>query len=62
MHHALMIFMYDLLLYINDQALNIDLKNLTNWLNANKVSLNISKTELIVFKPKGNLLDFSMGQ
>ena len=62
MHHALMIFMYDLLLYINDQALNIDLKNLTNWLNANKVSLNISKTELIIFKPKGNLLDFSMGQ
>ena len=61
MHHALMIFMYDLLLYINDQTLNIDLKNLTNWLNANKVSLNISKTELIIFKPKRNLLDFSMG-
>ena len=62
MHHALMIFMYDLLLYINDQTLNIDLKNLTNWLNANKVSLNISKAELIIFKPKRNLLDFSMGQ
>ena len=23
---------------------NIDLKNLTNWFNANKISLNVSKT------------------
>ena len=30
--------------------LNIDLKNLTNWLKANKTSLNTSKTELIIFK------------
>ena len=31
--------------------LNKDLKNLTNWLNANKISLNVDKTEMILFKP-----------
>ena len=30
--------------------LNIDLRNLSNWLNANKISLNVSKTELLIFK------------
>ena len=30
--------------------LNADLKNLYRWLLANKISLNVSKTELIVFK------------
>ena len=46
------------LLHINDsvkklnEAVNSDLKNLTNLLNANKISLNVSKTELILFKPK----------
>ena len=40
--------------------LNIDLKNLTNWLNANKISLNVSKTELIIFKPKRKPLDFNI--
>ena len=30
--------------------LNRDLKNLTNWLNANKISLNASKTELLLFR------------
>ena len=40
--------------------LNIELKNLTNWLNAIKISLNVSKTELIIFKPKRKPLDFNM--
>ena len=31
--------------------LNKDLKNLTNWLNANKIPLNVDKTEMILFKP-----------
>ena len=35
---------------INKQ-INHDLKNLTNWLNANKIALNISKTELVMFCP-----------
>ena len=30
--------------------LNLDLRNLCNWLKANKISLNASKTELIVFR------------
>ena len=46
------------LLHINDStkklnnAVNSDLRKLANWLNANKISLNVSKTELILFKPK----------
>ena len=36
---------------------NKDLKNLTNWLNANKISLNVDKTEMILFKPIKKPLD-----
>ena len=43
-----------------NKLLNINLKNLTNWFNANKISLNVSKTELIIFKPKRKLPDFNM--
>ena len=43
-----------------NKLLNSDLKNLTNWLNANKISLGVSKTELIIFKPKRKPLDFNM--
>ena len=39
-----------------NKLLNIDMKNLTNWLNANEVSLNVSKRELIIFKPKKTLV------
>ena len=30
--------------------MNLDLKFLCHWLNANKISLNASKTEYIIFK------------
>ena len=43
-----------------NKLLNIDLKNLTNWLNVNKISLNVSKTELIIVKPKRKPLVFNM--
>ena len=34
---------------------NIDFKNLTNWVKANEVSLNTEKTELVPFtSPKNN--------
>ena len=33
-----------------NKQVNQDLKNLTNWLNANKVCLNVSKAELVLFK------------
>ena len=32
---------------------NLDMKNLTDWLNANKISLNVQKTELVIFKHQG---------
>ena len=37
--------------------INVDMKNLTNWLNANKISLNIKKTELVIFKHKNKKLE-----
>ena len=46
------------LLHINScinklqKNINYDLKRLTNWLDANKISLNNTKTELIYFRKK----------
>ena len=54
------------LLHISDsieklnKAVNSDLKNLTNWLDANKISLKVCKTEFILFKPKMKKLDFDL--
>ena len=33
------------------------MKNLTVWLNANKISLNVDKTELVIFKHQRKKLD-----
>ena len=33
-----------------NKQLNQNLKNLTNWLNANKYCLNVSKTKVVLFK------------
>ena len=41
-----------------NKAVNSGFKKLANWLNANKISLNVSKTELVLFKPKMKTLDF----
>ena len=41
---------------INKQV-NYDLKNLSNWLKANKISLNIGKTELVLFTSSKKQLD-----
>ena len=35
-----------------NKLVNADLKQLVNWLNANKVSLSVKKTEMIIFKAK----------
>ena len=40
--------------------MNQDLKNLMQWLKANKLSLNIKKTELIIFHPKNTKLDYGI--
>ena len=33
-----------------NKYVNLDLKNLTYWLNANKIPLNVKKTKLVIFK------------
>ena len=33
-----------------NKQVNQDLKNLTSWLNANEICLNVSKTEVVLFK------------
>ena len=40
--------------------MNQDLKNLSQWLKGNKLSLNVGKTELIIFHPKNTKLDYSV--
>ena len=40
-----------------NKYINIDMKNLTNWLDANKISLDIRKTELVIFKHKNKKLE-----
>ena len=41
---------------VNKQV-NYDLKNLSNWLKANNISLNVSKTELVLFTSSKKQLD-----
>ena len=36
------------------------MKNWSNWFNANKILLNVSKTELILFKPRMKKSDFDL--
>ena len=40
-----------------NKLVNYDLKNLLHWLNANKISLNVKKTELVIFKSKRKQFD-----
>ena len=39
------------------KQVNYDLKNLSNWLKANKISLNVGKTELVLFSSSKKQLD-----
>ena len=43
--------------YSLNKYINLDLKNLTYWLNANRISLNVEKTELVIFKHQRKKLD-----
>ena len=61
------LFADDTMLFIRDASLktiakraNIDLKLLVHWLNANKISLNASKTELLIFKPVRKKTDYTL--
>ena len=40
--------------------INIDLKILQNWLKANKISLNASKTELIIFRHHNKKINYNL--
>ena len=40
--------------------MNIDLKFLCHWLNANKISLNTNKTEYILFRHKQKSINFTL--
>ena len=35
-----------------NKLVNTDLKHLANWLNANKISVNVKKTVMVIFKSK----------
>ena len=54
------------LLYINKSLKNIgsrinsDLRGLTDWLNANRISLNISKTEFILFRNRNKTINYDL--
>ena len=37
-----------------NKLVNTDLKHLVHWLNANKISLNVKKTEMVIFQSKQN--------
>ena len=43
-----------------NKVINQDLKQLVHWLNANKIALNVSKTELVFFKPRKKQKDFDL--
>ena len=38
------------------KLVNCDMKQLNNWLSANKISLNVEKTELVIFKSPRKVL------
>ena len=40
--------------------LNLDLRNLCNWLKANKISLNASKTELLIFRHPNKHINYNL--
>jgi hypothetical protein len=42
------------------KRVNIDLKLLYHWLNANKISLNVSKTDVILFRHKNKQINYDV--
>ena len=40
-----------------NKLVHAELKHLVNWLNANKISLNVKKTEMVIFKSKQKKLE-----
>lgn len=40
-----------------NKLISYDMKSLPNWVKANKITLNITKMELVIFKPKRKKLE-----
>ena len=40
-----------------NKLVNAELKHLLNWLNANKISLNVKRTQMVIFKSKQRKLE-----
>ena len=40
--------------------LNLDLRNVCNWLKANKISLNSSKTEMLLFRHHNKVINYNL--
>ena len=43
-----------------NRTLNKDLRELSFWLNANKIALNVAKTEIILFKTRNKNYDVDL--
>ena len=54
------ILLFDSSLKSLQKKINIDLKLLCHWLNANKISLNTKKNEYILFKHKQKTINFNL--
>ena len=53
------VILFSTSLEILSKPINVDLFNLSNWLKANKLSLNIKKTELVIFRSRKLKIDSS---
>ena len=54
------LLLFDSSLKSLQKKINIDLKLLCHWLNANKISLNTKKTEYILFRHKQKTINFNL--
>ena len=46
------VILFSISVEILSKRINKDLFNFSNWLKANKLSLNVKKTELVIFRSK----------
>ena len=49
------LFLIDKSLKKINKHINRDLKLIVDWIGANKLSLNTSKTEIVIFKPRNKI-------
>ena len=44
-------------LKLRNKYINHDLKLIVHWLHANRISLNVAKTEIVIFRPKSKKIN-----